>query len=97
MTPSLSLLSRAHIPDGIVFQSLQEELVLLNLHTGIYFGLNEVGARIWQLIQTHRQAPLQRVLDALVKEYDVRPERCTDDLLELIARLEENRLLEINH
>ena len=97
MKPVVSLASRARVPDGIVFQSLQDELVLLNLHTGVYFGLNAVGARIWQLIQAHQQAPLNNVLDALVDEYDVRPDRCTGDLLKLVARLEENRLLEIDH
>ena len=92
----VSLASRARVPDGIVFQSLQDELVLLNLHTGVYFGLNPVGARIWHLIQTRQPAPLRQVLDALVEEYDVPSDRCTDDLLSLIARLEENRLLEID-
>ena len=97
MKPSVSLTSRARVPDGIVFQSLQDELVLLNLQTGVYFGLNEVGARIWQLIQAHQSAPLSNVRDALVDEYDVRQDRCTGDLLKLVARLEENRLLEIDH
>ena len=96
MKSVVSLASRARVPDGIVFQSLQDELVLLNLHTGVYFGLNPVGARIWQLIQVHQQAPLQQIVEALVDEYDVPPDRCTDDLLSLIARLEENRLLEID-
>ena len=96
MKSVVSLASRARVPDGIVFQSLQDELVLLNLHTGVYFGLNPVGARIWHLIQSHQPAPLKNVLNALVDEYDVQPDRCTGDLLSLIARLEENRLLEID-
>lgn len=97
MKPVVSLASRARIPDGIVFQTLQDELVLLNLHTGVYFGLNAVGARIWQLIQAHQPAPLNSVLDALIDEYDVRSDRCSDDLLRLVARLEENQLLELDH
>lgn len=96
MKPVVSLTSRARVPDGIVFQSLHDELVLLNLHTGTYFGLNAVGARMWQLIQVHQEAPLNNVLDALVDEYNVRRDRCTGDLLKLAARLEENRLLEID-
>lgn len=92
----VSLASRARVPDGVVFQTLQDEMVLLNLHTGVYFGLNAVGTRIWQLIQVHQEAPLNNVLDALVDEYNVRRDRCTGDLLKLVARLEENRLLEID-
>ncbi len=96
MKPGVSLASRARIADGVVFQTLQDELVLLNLHTGVYFGLNAVGARMWQLIQDHQQAPLNKVLDALVGEYEVPAGQCAGDLLKLVARLEENRLLEID-
>lgn len=96
MKPVVSLTSRARIPDGIVFESLQDELVLLNLHTGVYFGLNAVGARMWELIRANQTTPLNKVLAAMVDEYDVRPDRCTADLLTLVARLEENRLLEID-
>ena len=96
MKSVVSLASRASVPDGIVFQSLQDEMVLLNLHTGVYFGLNAVGARMWQLIQAHQNTPLNEVLDALVDEYDVPPDRCAGDLLTLVTRLEENRLLEID-
>ena len=97
MKPVVSLASRARVPDGIVFQSLQDELVLLNLNIGVYFGLNAVGARVWQLIQARQHVPLQQVLNTLIEEYEVRPDRCTGDLLKLVARLEENRLLEIDH
>jgi hypothetical protein len=95
MKPVVSLLSRTHIPDDILYQNLQGELVLLNVHTGIYFGLDTVGARMWQLIHAHQHAPLQDVLDALVGEYNVSPDQCAGDLLNLVARMEENRLLEI--
>lgn len=97
MKPPVSLASTARIPDGVVFEKLQDEMVLLNLHTGIYFGLNHVGARIWQLIQAHQQSPLDRVLEVLVGEYDVKPDRCAGDLLALVAELEEHRLLELVH
>lgn len=96
MKPSVSLASRARIPDGILHQNLESELVLLNLHTGVYFGLDSVGARTWELLRVHQHLPLKQVLDSLVSEYEVQRDRCTDDLLHLVARLEENRLLEIS-
>lgn len=95
MKPSVSLASRARIPDGILHQNLEDELVLLNLHTGVYFGLDSIGARTWELIHAHQHLPLQQVLDSLVGEYEVQRDRCADDLLHLVTRLEENRLLEI--
>lgn len=95
MKPVVSLASHARIPDGILHQNLQDELVLLNLHSGVYFGLDTVGARMWQLIHAHQNAPLQHVLDALVDEYEIQPDQCAGDILNLVTRLEENHLLEI--
>ena len=87
MKPVVSLASRARVPDGILYQNLQDELVLLNMHTGVYFGLDTVGARMWQLIHAHQHAPLQDVLDVLVGEYDVPSDQCAGDLLNLVARM----------
>ena len=61
------------------------ETVILGLQKGHYYGLDAVGARIWQLIQTPTSvADLQR---AIVAEYDVAPERCEADLLALLQQL----------
>jgi hypothetical protein len=95
MKPVVALASSARIPDGILYHELHDELILLNLDTGVYFGLNAVGASIWRLIQTHRNRSLQQILMFLLEEYDVEKERCARDLLALVSRLEENQLLEI--
>jgi hypothetical protein len=81
------------ICDDVVFHDLQGELVLLNLKTGVYFGLDSVGTRIWHLIQEH--GSLQKVRDSLVEEYEVTETRCEQDLLTLASRLRENGLLEV--
>jgi hypothetical protein len=61
------------------------ETVILGLQKGRYYGLDAVGARIWQLLQTPTSvADLQR---AIVAEYDVAPERCQADLLALLQQL----------
>lgn len=57
-----------------VAANLADEVVILNLKDEIYFGLNPLGARIWNLIQTPRT--VQDVQDILVEEYDVEPQRC---------------------
>jgi len=41
------------IPDDVVFRDLAGEAVILNLASGIYFGLNEVGTRMWNLLAEH--------------------------------------------
>lgn len=96
MSQTMSLASRVRIPEGILSHLLQNELVLLNLDTGVYCGLDPVGTRIWQLIQARPSRPLQMIADALTEEYDVGKERCIQDLLTLVARLEEKKLIEIS-
>ena len=49
----------------------RSEVVVLSLRDGVYFELNGVGARIWQLYQQPRS--IQSVLDALLDEYEVSP------------------------
>lgn len=97
MSQAVSLTSRARIPEGILFHVLQDELVVLNLNNGIYFGLDPVGTRIWQLIQGFPSHPLQRVVQALTEEYEVEEERCAQDLLHLVSCLQENTLLEVSN
>lgn len=93
MRPTLSLASRLRIPEGILSHDLQGELVILNLNTGVYFGLDPVGTRIWHLIHEHGQ--LQHIRDALLDEYEVAEDQCTSDLLKLTAQMQENQLLEV--
>ena len=89
----ISLTSRASVPADVLVQEMQGESVLLNLNSGRYFGLNEVGTRIWKACTT--SASLQEATDALVSEYDVEPERLRQDLLELVEKLVGHGLLAV--
>ncbi|MBI4322790.1 MAG: PqqD family protein [Candidatus Omnitrophica bacterium] len=88
----LSLESQVRIPDGILFKDLAGETVLLNLNTGVYFGLDPVGTRIWQLLQDGQS--LHQVLIRLREEFDADPARGEADLIRLITSLLEHGLLE---
>jgi hypothetical protein len=55
--------------------------------------LNETGARIWQLIQ--KPVKFQKVLDTLVYEYDTETEQCGEDLIEILNKLINNKLIKI--
>jgi len=83
------------MPDGILLQLLQDELILLNLSNGTYYSLDPVGTRIWQLLQAAPTQLLQGTLDTLLKEYKTPANRCANDLLALVSQLEEHRLLEV--
>jgi hypothetical protein len=72
---------------------LAGEAVILNLKSGQYFGLNEVGARIWNLIQQPKK--VGAVLDALLKEYDVALDHLERDLFALLEQMVINGLIEV--
>jgi hypothetical protein len=87
------LASRVAIGKDVVFRELDGEAVLLNLKTGVYFGLDAVGTRIWQLLGEHGE--LARVARAVQEEYDVAAARSEADLLRLVAQLREKGLIEV--
>lgn len=72
---------------------LAGEAAILGLKNGVYYGLDPIGARIWNLIQT--PVLVSAVRDAIVQEYDVEAERCERDLLDLLQKLGEQGLLEV--
>ena len=91
MPEGINLDSRVRILDDVLFQELQGEAVLLNLNTGVYFGLDAIGTRIWRLLQ--EDGALHTVLEAMLREFDVAPEELTRDLLDLVCQMRQARLL----
>ena len=68
------------------------ETAILNSTSGIYFGLNGTGVRVWDLIQQPRS--VKDILAVLLEEYDVEPAQCERDLLALLKQLSEKSLIE---
>jgi hypothetical protein len=71
--------------DDAVFRELDGESVLLNLETGMYFGLDAVGTRVWQLAGDG--GSLRGIRERLVEEYDAEPSVIERDLLALADTL----------
>ncbi|HEV2521826.1 MAG TPA: PqqD family peptide modification chaperone [Candidatus Acidoferrales bacterium] len=72
---------------------LAGEAAILNIKSGVYYGLDPVGARIWNLMQQPRAvADIQNVITS---EYDVEPERCARDLVTLLEKLLAEGLIEV--
>ncbi len=74
---------------------LAGDVVILQLQSGMYYGLDEVGAQVWQLIQTPQR--VSDVRDTLLAEYDVDPQQCEHELLALLRELADQKLIEIKH
>lgn len=78
-----------------VSSDLGGEVAILDLKVGKYYGLDPVGARIWELIQEPRT--VETVRDTLLAEYDVEPERCERDLITLLGDLANVGLIEVRN
>jgi hypothetical protein len=89
-----TMTSRVRVNDDVLFQELQGEAVLLNLKSGVYFGLDPVGTRIWQLFAEHEV--LAEIAQTIVAEYDVAEDRCSADLLALVGDLERQGLVAVS-
>lgn len=72
---------------------LAGEVAILNIKSGIYYGLDEVGSSVWDLIQQTKT--VAEVRDALLQEYDVDAETCERDLIALLRELSSKELIEI--
>jgi len=89
----ISFAMKAQVPADVLVQELQGESVLLNVQSGRYFGLDEVGTRMWAALTAAES--LQAARDALLAEYDVDAERLEQDLRGLVERLVEHGLVEV--
>jgi hypothetical protein len=71
-----------------------DELVMMSAAKGNYIGLSEVGARIWELIETPRT--IESLCDTLVAEYDVEPATCRDEVGSFLATLADHDAVAID-
>lgn len=69
------------------------QMAILSLKNGIYYGLDAVGCRVWELVQTPRC--FGDLEATLLAEYDVEPERLSRDLRRLCTTLAGAGLIEI--
>lgn len=76
-----------------VASDLAGETVLLSLKTARYYGLADVGARIWALV--HDPIRVSEICDTIRREYDVATERCEADVLHFLEELASNGLIEV--
>ncbi|MGA7872478.1 MAG: PqqD family protein [Candidatus Binatus sp.] len=79
------------VVDDVVWTDLDDEVVILKLDTGIYFGLNQVGARIWTLIAAGRRR--EEILQSLATQYNVSRDQIERDFDELISDLSNEGLI----
>jgi PqqD family protein of HPr-rel-A system len=81
------------VTPGLTAADLGGEAVVLDPRSGRYYGLNELGARIFELAQ--RPRTIDKIMHALLQEYDVKAETLRADLLAFLAEMEQRNLIEV--
>ena len=77
--------------EGLMTADMNGSAVMMDIMTGKYYNLGEVGGRIWELLE--EPATLSTLVQKLTAEYDVGAERCRADILPFLNILLERGLL----
>ena len=93
MEQLISKRSIVAVSEGQVSSDLANEVAILDLKSGMYYGLNEVGSRIWQLISEPKT--VGEVYETLLEEYEVEHERLEQDLIDVLQQLADRGLIEV--
>jgi hypothetical protein len=81
----MNLSDKLTIPTEVMARQVGNETVVLNLASGMYFGLDPVGARMWELLGESRT--LAEVCVQVASEYEVKAEELEQDVLDLTGQL----------
>jgi hypothetical protein len=92
---SLSSLSIVVARSEQVSAHLDSEVVILGFRSGSYYGLDQVGLFVWELLQEPRK--VSDIRDAILAEYDVPFAQCEDDLLRLLKEMAAKQLIEVQN
>jgi Coenzyme PQQ synthesis protein D (PqqD) len=89
----LTIAQKVTVKKDVLVQQMGTELVLLNLESEEYFGLDDVGNTMWNYLA--ESGSLQVAYDRLLETYDVDPEELKQDFLALVEHTIEHKLVEI--
>ena len=78
-----------------IASDLAGETVILNLKNGTYYGLNDIGVFIWNMLQ--EPCPVSTICDAVQEAYDVERAQAEQDIIYLLQDLAAEELIEVNH
>jgi len=72
--------------DGWLAAYVGEELVMMSAESGAYLGLNDVGAKIWEMIE--QPCALSDICEGLAREFETTPQACQAEVGAFLAELE---------
>lgn len=79
--------------EDFLCSKLGAELVMMNLKTGDYLGLNEVSSDIWDLLKQPGTA--EDIINGLLQQYEVSQEECEKQTLECLNKMVEQGMISL--
>ena len=80
--------------DEVVASDMDDEVVMMSVEQGKYFGLDPIAADIWKLLE--RTKTVGELIADLTQKYDVEETQCEKDVYEFLGQMEKNKLVFIN-
>jgi hypothetical protein len=90
----LSFSDRVEVPQHVLVRFLDKESVFLNLETERYYGLDEIGTRMWQVVTS--MPCIEDAYAQLLSEFDIEAEQLRQNFSELLGRLVDDGLLRVH-
>ena len=88
---NVSLPEKVIISENILFQEIGGECVLLNMDSEQYFGLDNVGAMLWQKLTENNNPAM--AIPHILSAYDIDEQTLIRDLANLIQEMEKEKLI----
>jgi hypothetical protein len=89
----MNLSAKVSIPTQVMARTVGDETIILDLASGTYYGLDPVGARMWQLMSEGNS--LNSVCDSMLGEYEVTREALEGDIRRLTEELQAKGLVSL--
>ena len=93
MDAPLSLQTTVIVSSQQISCPLGDEAAILNMKNSVYYGMNPVGATVWNLLKQPKT--IAEIRDAIIEEYEVEEKRCEQDLLTLLEEMRSEGLIEV--
>lgn len=77
--------------DELIVASIDGELVMLSVEKGQYFGIEGVGTRIWELLESPKTE--DSIIESIIEEFEVDEATCRRDVVEFLDRMLEMELI----
>ena len=84
---------RVEISDGVIWRDLGGDIVILNVETGVYFGLDGSGGQIWRELAKH--GSIEKTFESLRQRFDAESDELRRDIDEMVNQFVQKRLVRL--